>query len=135
MVEESIRVYLSKEKKLRFKAACTLQDRDMSDVVNELIDQWLAQNETPSSQPKVVTEQYRIKAGSDRVTLMALRERAGLTRRQVATDLGVTEKTIYVWETSKNPPRLTAALVQRMMEILNCSMEELVEATENRPQS
>jgi DNA-binding XRE family transcriptional regulator len=66
---------------------------------------------------------------------MALRERAGLTRRQVATDLGVTEKTIYVWETSKNPPRLTAALVQRMMEILNCSMEELVEATENRPQS
>jgi hypothetical protein len=51
VAEDSIRVYLSKEKKLRFKAACVLQDRDMSDVVNEMIDQWLEQNEIPS-QPK-----------------------------------------------------------------------------------
>ncbi len=52
MAEDSIRVYLSKEKKVRFKAACVLQDRDMSDVVNELIDQWLEQNETPPQQQK-----------------------------------------------------------------------------------
>jgi hypothetical protein len=51
VAEDSIRVYLSKEKKLRFKAACVLQDRDMSDVINEMIDQWLEQNETPP-QPK-----------------------------------------------------------------------------------
>ena len=69
---------------------------------------------------------------SNQVTLMKLRNRAGLTRRQVATELGVTEKTIYVWETSANPPRLTVAQVQRLIEILNCSMAELVEATENR---
>jgi len=52
VAEDSIRVYLSKEKKLRFKAACVLQDRDMSDVVNEMIDQWLEQNEIPSPQKK-----------------------------------------------------------------------------------
>ncbi|MEQ8537868.1 MAG: helix-turn-helix transcriptional regulator [Coleofasciculus sp. D1-CHI-01] len=63
---------------------------------------------------------------------MELRNRAGLTRRQVAMELGVTEKTIYVWETSSNPPRLTVAQVQRLIEMLNCSMAELVEATENR---
>ncbi|MGB7440731.1 MAG: helix-turn-helix transcriptional regulator [Coleofasciculaceae cyanobacterium] len=68
----------------------------------------------------------------NQVTLMKLRTRAGLTRRQVALELGVTEKTIYVWETSSNPPRLTVAQVQRLIEILNCSMEELVEGTENR---
>ncbi|NEQ89194.1 MULTISPECIES: plasmid partition protein ParG [Moorena] len=44
MAEESIRVYLSKDKKKNFKAACVMQDRDMSDVVNELIDKWLDQN-------------------------------------------------------------------------------------------
>ncbi len=38
VAEESIRVYLAKEKNLRFKAACVVQDRDMSDVVNEMID-------------------------------------------------------------------------------------------------
>ncbi|MEQ8538870.1 MAG: helix-turn-helix transcriptional regulator [Coleofasciculus sp. D1-CHI-01] len=69
---------------------------------------------------------------SNQVTLMELRNRAGLTRRQVAMELGVTEKTIYVWETSSNPPRLTVAQVQRLLEMLNCSMAELVEATENR---
>jgi len=69
---------------------------------------------------------------NNQVTLMELRNRAGLTRRQVAMELGVTEKTIYVWETSSNPPRLTVAQVQRLIEMLNCSMAELVEATENR---
>ncbi len=71
---------------------------------------------------------------SNQVTLMELRNRAGLTRRQVAAELGLTEKTIYVWETSLNPPRMTVAQVQRLIEILNCSMDELVEATSKQPQ-
>ena len=33
---------------------------------------------------------------------MELRNCAGLTRRQVSLELGVTEKTIYMWETSAN---------------------------------
>lgn len=52
VAEESIRVYLNKEKKLRFKAACVVQDRDMSDVVNEMIDRWLEENGLPPKQEK-----------------------------------------------------------------------------------
>ncbi len=32
----------------RFKAVCALEGRDMSDVLNELIEKWLAENEKPS---------------------------------------------------------------------------------------
>jgi hypothetical protein len=34
-------VYVDKELKLRFKVACTQQDKSMGDVVNELIEDWL----------------------------------------------------------------------------------------------
>lgn len=61
-------------------------------------------------------------------TLMDLRTRAGLTRREVASALGVTEKTIYVWETSANSPKMTVAQVQQLMEILGCTLDELVVA-------
>ncbi|MFO5492837.1 MAG: plasmid partition protein ParG [Cuspidothrix sp.] len=38
-------VYVDKELKLKFKVACTQQDKSMGDVVNELIEDWLsAQN-------------------------------------------------------------------------------------------
>lgn len=67
---------------------------------------------------------------SDQVSLMDLRNRANLTRREVAAALGVTEKTIYVWETSAKTPKMTVAQVQKLIELLNCSMEELVQATE-----
>lgn len=33
----------------RFKATCALQGRDMSDVLKELIEKWLAENETSPS--------------------------------------------------------------------------------------
>ncbi len=36
----------------RFKATCALQGRDMSDVLNELIEKWLAENEKPPSTSK-----------------------------------------------------------------------------------
>ncbi|AFZ61277.1 hypothetical protein H6G54_02595 [Anabaena cylindrica FACHB-243] len=42
-------VYIDKEIKLRFKVACTQQDRPMGDVVNELIEDWL-KNSTQSQQ-------------------------------------------------------------------------------------
>ncbi|MEO1509449.1 MAG: helix-turn-helix transcriptional regulator [Cyanobacteria bacterium J06633_23] len=61
-------------------------------------------------------------------TLMDLRSRAGLTRRQVANALGVTEKTIYVWETSEKSPKMTVAQVRQLIEILNCTLDELVVA-------
>ncbi|NJL47729.1 MAG: helix-turn-helix transcriptional regulator [Leptolyngbyaceae cyanobacterium SM2_5_2] len=66
---------------------------------------------------------------NQQVTLMDLRTRAGLTRRQVANALGITEKTIYVWETSNNPPKMTVSQVQKLLEILTCTLDELAMAT------
>ncbi|WP_348230285.1 plasmid partition protein ParG [Trichocoleus desertorum] len=43
-VPESIRA--------RFKATCALQGRDMSDVLGELIEQWLQKNENPPAQKR-----------------------------------------------------------------------------------
>lgn len=63
------------------------------------------------------------------VTLMDLRTQAGLTRREVANALGVTEKTIYVWETSDKPPKMTVTQVQQFMAVLGCSLEQLAIAT------
>lgn len=42
-------VYVDKELKLKFKVACTQQDRPMGDVVNELIEDWL-KNSTQNQQ-------------------------------------------------------------------------------------
>jgi len=66
---------------------------------------------------------------SQQVTLMDLRTRAGLTRREVANALGITEKTIYIWETSDNSPKMTVSQVQKLLEILGCTLEDLAMAT------
>jgi DNA-binding XRE family transcriptional regulator len=66
---------------------------------------------------------------SQQATLMDLRTRAGLTRREVANALGITEKTIYVWETSGNPPKMTVSQVQKLLEILGCTLDELAIST------
>lgn len=66
---------------------------------------------------------------SDRLTLAKLRQRAGFTQRQLANELGITIKTISVWERGVVEPRLTFAETERLMEVLQCSFEELVEAT------
>jgi DNA-binding XRE family transcriptional regulator len=66
---------------------------------------------------------------SQQVTLMDLRIRAGLTRREVANALEITEKTIYVWETSDNPPKMTVSQVQKLLGILGCTLDELAIAT------
>jgi hypothetical protein len=60
VAEPSIRVYLSQEKKLKFKTVCVSQGRDMSDVVNELIDQWLEQTANP---PTVVSDNTKGSGG------------------------------------------------------------------------
>lgn len=76
----------------------------------------------------VITDRYSMVGQEQQDTLMALRTRAGLTRREVANVLGVTEKTIYVWETSANSPKMTVVQVQQLMEILGCTLAELAVA-------
>lgn len=67
---------------------------------------------------------------SARLTLAKLRERAGLTQRQFADALGVTITTISNWERGAKEPKLSFAQVKQITEILKCSLDELVEATE-----
>ncbi|MEG4040188.1 hypothetical protein [Microcoleus sp. S11D4] len=41
-------VYVDKKLKLRFKLACTAQEKPMSEVIGLLMKQWLEITETPS---------------------------------------------------------------------------------------
>lgn len=63
------------------------------------------------------------------LTLAKLRERAGLTQRQLADVLGVTVTTISNWERGVKEPNLNFAQVKQMTEVLHCSLDDLVEAT------
>ena len=68
-------------------------------------------------------------ARSEQSTMLELRKRVNLTRRQVAIAIGVTEKTIYIWETTPIEPKMTVLQVKLLMDLLQCSLEELIEAT------
>lgn len=70
--------------------------------------------------------------------LIALRERAGLTRTQLAFYCDVTEQTVYAWERGKtraskpNEPR--GGALARIVSTLNCSLDDLFEVdTEHDP--
>lgn len=43
--QDSLKIYIDKALKLRFKSLCALQDRDMSTVATELIEAWVKQQE------------------------------------------------------------------------------------------
>jgi hypothetical protein len=47
MTQDSLKIYIDKALKLKFKALCAMQDKDMSEIASELIEQWVKQNETP----------------------------------------------------------------------------------------
>lgn len=70
-------------------------------------------------------------AGESQLTLKKLRERAGLTQRRLADALGVTV-TASNWERGAKQPTMTFAEVKRVIEVLNCTLDELVEATQPR---
>ncbi|WP_309143876.1 helix-turn-helix transcriptional regulator [Oscillatoria sp. HE19RPO] len=67
----------------------------------------------------------------DLLTFMKLRERVGLTQRELAQYMGVTVTTISAWENGRHEPKLTIQQMKRLMEILDCSLEDLAEAVQN----
>ncbi|WNZ24000.1 helix-turn-helix transcriptional regulator [Leptolyngbya sp. NK1-12] len=71
-------------------------------------------------------------AENDQLSLAKLRQRAGLTQRQLADALGITIKTISAWERGVGEPHLTIPEVKRLMDVLNCTFDELLEATQPR---
>lgn len=62
------------------------------------------------------------------ITFAYLRKRAGLTQRQIAEAMGVTVGTVSQWETGGQRPRLFPEQIQKLLHILNCTLEEFVDA-------
>ena len=56
---------------------------------------------------------------------VALRIEAGLTQKQIADGLGVSEQTVRNWEQGKHPPRLTIPQVKKLCSLLHKSLDEL----------
>lgn len=57
-----------------------------------------------------------------------LRLRTGKRAEQVAFELGVAMSTVRNWEQLRNVPRMTPLGMQRVMQVYNCTLEELMQA-------
>jgi len=55
------------------------------------------------------------------------RESLGLTRRQVALACNVVESTVINWETDRHVPKLYPAQMKALCDLLNFTLEDLVE--------
>jgi transcriptional regulator with XRE-family HTH domain len=64
------------------------------------------------------------------LTPVTLRKRANKTQRQVAERLGKKVGTISDWERGKTKPQLSFSEVKVLMEFLDCTLDELIEAFE-----
>lgn len=62
---------------------------------------------------------------------MKLRERVGLTQRQVSVALDKRQSTISDWERGVSSPRLTLKEVREILSLYNCTLDELIEAFES----
>jgi DNA-binding XRE family transcriptional regulator len=62
--------------------------------------------------------------------LTRLRKRLGLTQKQVADSVGVTDQTVSNWEAGRFEPRLTISQMQALCRVLQCSLDELPSFTD-----
>jgi transcriptional regulator with XRE-family HTH domain len=62
--------------------------------------------------------------------LMRLRKRQGLTQKQVADAVGVTDQSVSNWEAGRFEPRLTISQMQALCRVLQCSLDELPSFTD-----
>lgn len=56
---------------------------------------------------------------------VALRLEAGLTQKQIADELGVSEQTVRNWEQGKHLPRLTIPQVKKLCRLIGKSLDEI----------
>ena len=59
-----------------------------------------------------------------------LRERAGLTRIEVADKLEISETSVRNWETGRTEPTMTPLKYRELLELLQCTPKELALASE-----
>ncbi len=67
---------------------------------------------------------------SRQLTPMGLREVTGLTRVQLASELGLSVKTIDGWEQNRSQPKLVPSQLKLMMSVYRCTLDELIAAFE-----
>jgi len=60
----------------------------------------------------------------------ALRQRAGLTRAEVALRLGLSETSIRNWETGRTEPTMTPKKFLEILKMLECTPTELANASD-----
>jgi DNA-binding transcriptional regulator YiaG len=64
------------------------------------------------------------------VTPLHLREVAGLTKVQLANELGLSVRTINDWEQKRSQPKLVPSQLKQMMSVYQCTLDELIAAFE-----
>jgi len=63
------------------------------------------------------------------LTPVDLRKRLGMTQEQATKAIGIRPATLSSWETGRIP-RMSPSLIKKMMEVYNCSLDDLIEAFE-----
>ena len=58
-------------------------------------------------------------------TFKQMRKRVGLTQRQVAEALKITDQTVSNWESNRVEPKLTIHQTQTLCQVLQCGLEDL----------
>jgi DNA-binding transcriptional regulator YiaG len=64
------------------------------------------------------------------LTPIGLREVAGLTKLQLAHELGLSVRTITDWEQKRTQPRLMPSQLKQMMSAYRCTLDDLIAAFE-----
>lgn len=62
------------------------------------------------------------------MNMKQLRMRAGKRAEEIAVELGVAISTVRNWEQFKTAPRMTPANLKRLMDVYQCTFDELVQA-------
>lgn len=60
-----------------------------------------------------------------------LRLRAGKRAEEIAVELGVAISTIRNWEQMRNVPRMTPMGFKKLMQVYDCTFEELLQAQQD----
>ena len=93
----------------------------------QLVRTYISKPEKTQSQ-----QQFRLAAEQsyNSVTPMRLREVAGLTKVQLAMELGLSVRTINDWEQKRSQPKLVPSQLKQMMSVYQCTLDELIAAFE-----
>jgi transcriptional regulator with XRE-family HTH domain len=67
-----------------------------------------------------------------KLTMKLLREKLNLSQRQIADKLKITDQTVSNWETGTTHPRLTPKQTLELCQLLQISLERLVEVLEEQ---